>query len=76
MSWIGTDLNLLKSDAEQFRRHMDWLLEDLRTHRASLDGQAEALDVLMGELDGCMERLGRFEVLLTDVRQATDQRAA
>ena len=70
MTWLGTDLNLLETDTEQLHRHLDWLLEDLRTHRAGLNGDMEAMNALVGEVAECLERIRRFDILLEKVRQA------
>jgi hypothetical protein len=70
MTWLGTDLNLLETDTEQLRRHLGWLLEDLRAHQASLNGRVEAMNALVVEVGECLERLGRFDTLIDAVRQA------
>jgi DNA invertase Pin-like site-specific DNA recombinase len=63
---------MLETDAEQLRRHIGWLLEDLRIHSTSLNGQAATIDVLADELAGYLAHCERFDALLRQVREATE----
>jgi hypothetical protein len=72
MTWLGTDLNLLETDIEQLHRHLDWLLEDLRTHQAGRNGDMEAMNALVGEVAECLERFRRFDILLDKIRQTVN----
>jgi hypothetical protein len=70
MGWLTTDLNLAEADAEQMRRHLGWLMEDLRSRGDELDGPADDLAALAEQVGECLERLAHLEALLRRVRRA------
>jgi hypothetical protein len=72
VTWLGADLNMLEADADQLRRHLGWLLEDLHVYSASLDGRVATIEVLVDQLAGCLDRCEQFAALLRQVRQATE----
>lgn len=68
--WLATDLDLAAADADQLRRHLGWLVEDLRARAPLLAGQAPDLAALADQITDCLDRLAHLDALLGRVRRA------
>lgn len=68
--WLACDLNLVEGDADLLRRHLTWLVEDLRGRAPLPDGQATDLAAMADQVAECLARLAHLDALLRSVRRA------